>query len=116
MKAHYRTRNGRIVFEIEAQTQKGLFREVAMLQDVFEADENCGACGSTNVRLQYRCIDANDYYSMACCDCGAELRFGQHKQGGTLFAKRTDGERGWKKYKPAGLIESESVPFPTEAS
>lgn len=42
MKAHYRTRNGRMTFEVESESQKGIFRGIAELQAVFEADWKCG--------------------------------------------------------------------------
>lgn len=85
MKAHYRTRNGRIVFEVEGDTQKAVFRAIAELQQVFECDEACGCCGSAEIQLNVGTVDDNDYYGFVCVKCGAELSLGQHKKGGTLF-------------------------------
>lgn len=106
MKAHYKTRNGRIVIEVEAGSQKGLFKAMAEVADVFES-EDCGSCKSNNIVPRVRTHDGNDYYELHCRDCGACLSFGQHKSGSTLFAKRVDEEgsylenRGWKKYSPS---------------
>jgi hypothetical protein len=66
MKAHYRTRNGRIVVEVQAETQKGLFKAIAEAQSVFEADERCGLCLSDDIRFTVRSIDGNDYYELTC--------------------------------------------------
>ncbi len=97
MEASYRTRNGRMMVKIDAKTQKDLFRDLAQFQSVFEADESCGRCGSAQVNFEVRTVDANDYYSLRCLDCGAELSFGQHKQGSTLFPKRGEN-KGWRKW------------------
>jgi len=91
MKAHYRTLNGRLVFEVEGDTQKSLFKAIAELQEIFECDDACGCCGSPHIRLNVRTIDGNDYYGLVCISCGAELAMGQHRNGRTLFPKRTDG-------------------------
>lgn len=111
MKAHYRTRNGRIVFEVQGETQKSLFKQIAQLQDVFEADERCGCCQSENIKLIVRSHDDNEFYEMGCCECRAVLQFGQHKRGETLFPRRYDdqrqiiGDNGWRKFR-AGITES----------
>lgn len=104
MKAHFRTRNNRITFEIEGDTQKALFRGIAELQQVFEADDTCGVCNSADIRFCVRVIEDNEYYELRCQACDGQLSFGQHKKGGSLFAKRRDkdnnilGNRGWYKY------------------
>ena len=61
MKAHYRTRNGRIVVELQAETQKALFKAVAEAQSVFEAADRCGLCESEDLRFNVRSVDGNDY-------------------------------------------------------
>ena len=105
VKAHFKTRNNRLTFEVEGGDQKGLFEAVAELQEVFEADDNCGCCSLANIRFRVRTHDDNKYYELVCQECGAKLSFGQHKKGGTLFAKRTDESgplpnRGWYKWQP----------------
>lgn len=113
MKAHYRTKSGRIVFEVQSDTAKGIFQSIAEVQEVFEADERCGCCDSDwlNFRVRHT-SDKSDYYEMVCRDCGAALRFGQHKSGGTLFVKRFDEQhmplpnRGWSKFQRLTAGES----------
>ena len=93
MKVIY-TANDKLKFELEASGQKEIFKELAMIQEIF-SEEKCGLCGSTNLRFIVRNVDSNDYY---------ELR--QHKKGGTLFPKRKDDEgnylpnKGWHKWTP----------------
>lgn len=119
MKCSYRTRNGRMLFEVCGETQKALFRELAALQSVFEADETCGLCTSPLLQFQVRVIDGNEYFSLVCQQCGAQLSFGQHKQGGTLFRKgANDQARGWRIFQPREEQEShwESEPPPGQNS
>lgn len=44
--------------------------------------EVCDACGSNNIFLSYKNPKGNDYYTIACKKCGAELAFHQKKEGG----------------------------------
>jgi len=105
MKAHYRTFNGRLLFEVEGDTQKALIRAIAELQEIFEAEACCGCCSSQSIHLNVRTVEGNDYYGLVCVDCGAELSLGQHKNGRTLFPKRTSpngdllADRGWKRFR-----------------
>lgn len=107
MKAHYRTKNSRITLEVEGTTVKELFEKVAQLQDIFEAEEECGLCGSQSIRLVSRENDGNRYHELKCLDCGAAFSFGQRKKGGDLFPRRKDkdgnwlADRGWTKYDKA---------------
>jgi hypothetical protein len=99
MKCSYRTRNGRMLFEVTGDTQKALFREIAALQAVFEVDETCGLCQSPAINFEARTVDGNEYFTLRCQNCGAQLNFGQHKQGGTLFPKTAKTpDRGWHIY------------------
>jgi hypothetical protein len=112
MKCKYTSANGRLSFEVEADTQKAIFQKVADLQEVFEADEACGCCGSDHIRFRVRQSESRatgakcDYYELHCHACGARLSFGQHQSGGTLFVKRKDGDgkplpnRGWYIWQP----------------
>lgn len=106
MKAHYRTANGRITFEIEGGSQKELFEGISLLQEVFEADSTCGVCNSPEIRFRVRKVDTYVYYEYHC-KCGARLSFGQSKDMKSLFPKRKDDsgwlpDRGWSKYQPKG--------------
>lgn len=107
MKAHYRTKSNRITFEVEGQSVKDLFRGIAEIQEVFEADDQCGHCESKNIQFRLRRNEGNEFYELACEDCNAALSYGQTKKGDTLFPKRKDAsgtplaDRGWKVWRPA---------------
>jgi hypothetical protein len=105
MEVLYRSRNGRLTAKVEADTPKALFESIAEFQEVFEADEKCGNCGSTNIRFNVRHIDSFTYYEHRC-ECGAALGMGQSKDMKSLFPKRRDKDgnplpnNGWVKYQP----------------
>jgi len=42
----------------------------------------CDCCKSQNLYLSHKAPKGNDYYLIACKDCGAELTFHQKKEGG----------------------------------
>jgi hypothetical protein len=102
MKLRYKP-NAKLEFELEGAGQKEIFKELAIIQEIF-SEEKCGLCGSTNLRFIVRNVEGNDYYELRCSDCGAILAFGQHKKGGTLFPKRKDDSgnylphHGWHKW------------------
>jgi hypothetical protein len=102
MKAHLRLRGGKLVVEVESSTSKDLFRAVAELTAVFEAERECGCCHSQDLQFRVRTIDGNDYYELFCEDCSAAFNFGQTRNGNSLFPKRKDAggillpDRGWK--------------------
>lgn len=102
MKVKYKA-NDKLEFELEASGQKEIFKELALIQEIF-SEEKCGLCVSTNLRFVVRNVESNDYYELRCNECGAVLAFGQHKKGGTLFPKRKDDDgnylpnRGWHKW------------------
>ena len=102
MKVLYRA-NDKLQSELEASGQKEIFKELALIQEIF-SEPKCGMCGSTNLKFVVRNVDGNDYYELRCADCGAILAFGQHKKGGTLFPKRKDDNgnylpnNGWHKW------------------
>jgi hypothetical protein len=107
MKAHYRTRNNRITFEVEGPLIKDLFESISKLQDIFEAEDECGCCGGGAIRMVCRTADSNKYYELKCTDCSAQFSFGQLRQGGDLFPRRRDKagnclpDHGWTKYDKA---------------
>jgi hypothetical protein len=102
MKVKYAV-NNKLQFELEGSGQKEVFKELALIQEIF-GEEACGLCKSTNIKYIVRNVDGNDYYELRCVDCGGILSFGQHKKGGTLFPKRKDDEgaylpnKGWHKW------------------
>jgi hypothetical protein len=93
MKVTYKA-NDKLSFELEAAGQKEIFKELALIQEIFSEDK-CGLCKTTNLKSIVRNVEGNDYYELRCMDCGAVLSFGQHKKGGTLFPKRKDDENNW---------------------
>lgn len=97
MKLTYKV-NERLAFELEAAGQKEVFKELAVIQEVF-GENSCGACNKENIKFIVRNVEGNDYYELKCNDCGAILAFGQHKKGGTLFPKRKDDENNWLPHK-----------------
>ena len=97
MQATYKTRNGRIAITATGDSAKDLFRELASIIEIFDADEACGKCGSQAIVPRFRVIDDNAYYEMACTDpkCRARLALGQTKKGDMLFVKRKDKDDNW---------------------
>lgn len=104
MEAQYKTRNGRMVVKVEAEDQKTIFKQIAAVQEVFEAETDCGLCKSQDIRFRVRSVDDNEYFELTCTNCNARFEFGQHRKGGSLFPKRRDESgkylpnRGWSKY------------------
>lgn len=102
MKVLYKA-NDKLTFELEGSGQKEVFKELAVIQEIF-AEGQCGLCNKNNIRFIVRSVEGNDYYELRCSDCGGILAFGQHKKGGTLFPKRKDDDgnnlpnRGWHKW------------------
>ena len=103
MKVKYTDTNGGFSVELEGDTQKEIFSQLAKFQEIF-GETQCGKCGSTNLRFVVRVVDDNEYYEIRCLDCGAKLSFGLNKKGGGLFPKKKaeDGswlpDKGWMKY------------------
>jgi hypothetical protein len=102
MEAHYWTRSGRLLVKMTGETQKDVFRQLAVAEEIFDAEDRCGCCASTNIQFRVRTVENFDHYELACCACDARFEFGQHKNGQTLFPKRRDeaGQAlpngGWK--------------------
>jgi hypothetical protein len=94
MKVKYTDRNGAFSVELEGDTQKDIFSQLAKFQEVF-GESSCGKCGSTNLKFVVRAIDDNEYFEIRCMDCGAKLAFGVHKKGGGLFPKKKDEQGNW---------------------
>jgi hypothetical protein len=115
VKANYKTANGRLTFEVSGETVKDIFMQVALVQEVFDADQECGCCKSKNLRFQFRQVESFKFYELACGDCRARMSFGQSKDQVHLFPKRKgeDGRwlenRGWK-YQPVGQAATAAPP------
>jgi hypothetical protein len=98
IEATYKTMRGNLLLKVSGETVKAVFKEIAHVAEVFDADTECGLCHSTDLRYRTRTIDGNDYFELSCLSCGGALKFGQHKTGGTLFANRGEGENGWTRF------------------
>jgi len=104
MEAQIKSADGRMIFKLEGDTVKTLFKAIAGVQEVFTRETHCGCCKSHDIHFRVRTIDENDFYELACGDCGARFEFGQNKKGGGLFPKRKDengkplANGGWGKY------------------
>ena len=102
MKAQFKV-TGRLIVEVEGGDQKDLFKQLAVVQEVF-GEDTCGKCKGTDVKFVNRNVEDNDFYEIQCRKCGAKIAFGSHKKGGTLFPKRKDeagnwiGSNGWGKW------------------
>lgn len=71
----------------ECEDQLKFFRAASFVSDI---PDICGHCQSTNLRFLFRTPKGYEYASIECLDCHYELKYGQHKEGNTLFAK------GWE--------------------
>jgi len=112
MKCRLKTNN--LEFEIEGNTQKELFSQIAEVMEIF-GEKNCGLCKGTNLKYVVREIQSNSYFELTCSDCGGKLTFGQLKaKQGKLFPKRKltkegkpsikndasyTSSKGWTKYR-----------------
>ncbi len=94
MKLHYTSRSGRLIAEIDAETQSDAFSQLSSFQEVFDETE-CGKCSSDNLRFVTRNVDDNQYHELKCLDCNAKMTFGSMKKGGGLFPRRKDKEGNW---------------------
>lgn len=112
IKLSYRT--DKMLFELEGETPKELFQDLAEVQSVFEADKACGKCNNTNLQFRVRTTQDGTFYEMLCMACTAALTFGQRRDGG-LYPKRKDSEgmtlanRGWKTWGKAAEADGEFV-------
>lgn len=109
-----------IVVEVDGPTVKDLWKQLAACDDAF-ANTVCAAkidgkvVKSEQVHFAHRVVDDNDYFEQVCVDNTPEAhtlkfykrRFGQHKNGKTLFPKDSvadipegdiPGLAGWSKY------------------
>lgn len=50
----------------------------------------CDACGKDNIYLSHKNIKDNEYFTIVCKDCGAELSLHQKKVGGGFYVKFGD--------------------------
>jgi len=97
MKLQYTSSNGRLSVEIESETPKSAFGDLAQFQEIFE-HPRCGKCSGEDLRFVVRHVEDNDFYEIHCTNskCRARLAFGQHKgKAGTLFPHRKNSNGEW---------------------
>lgn len=115
MKVRYTSGNGQLVFDVEAETAKALFSQLGSIQELFEAETECGLCQSKDIRYSARVVEEFDFYELACRSCRAQFRFGQKKKGGELFPKRKDDDGnwlpngGWSRWEPTTTLQAVPV-------
>ena len=86
MKARIKTTTD-LSFQVEAETEEELFKQVARVQEVFQ-HKSCGKCSSPNVRFVCRHDSSeNDWLEVVCQECRAKLIFGRTKKGGQIYPK-----------------------------
>lgn len=104
MEFNYRTLGGRLIIKGEFTTTTELFAAVGLIAEALDGDDACGKCNSPHIYPKARPAQEYVYYELVCADCGARLSFGQHKKGGSLWAKRTNesgmylDNRGWNNF------------------
>lgn len=92
---------GRVTFESEVANAKAAVEFLAQVEEI-AGEESCGLCKSTAIAHDVREFGGNKYYKLVCQSCGAQMDFGQNRDGVGLFAKRRDSDtkqslpnRGW---------------------
>ena len=92
----YSAGNG-VVVQVEAENVKESVKAMATYMEVF-GEQACGCCASKAIHWEHRRVNDNDYYSIRCGQCNAELSLGQTKTGNRLFAKRKEhpDTNGWQ--------------------
>ena len=106
IEATYKTQRGNLLLKVSGESVRAVFKEIAHVAEVFDVEQACGLCNSAHVRFRARTVDSNDFFELACMDCGGRLSYGQHKTGGTLFPKRKEGQNGWTRYEETAGVRS----------
>jgi len=76
-----------ITFKGVAKSQQDVFRKVAFWSSL---PTKCTACNSTNVRPDHRTPKDYEFYSIRCCDCGAECKIGERKDNKGMFFREDE--------------------------
>ncbi len=113
IKAHYKTMSGRVTVEVSGDSIKDVYRDLAMVQEVLDAESKCGCCNSDQIGFGHRIVDDNQFFELRCRACTAQFSFGQTKKGERLFPKRKDKDGntlpngGWSVWQGARHEEEE---------
>ena len=103
-----RVKSGNVEIEVPFERITEMFANVGPIQEVFALTKECGACGSTNTRLNHKSHGDYDFFEGVCMDCTAALGFGQRKDGTGIFPKMKDKDgntlpdKGWAVYQKSG--------------
>lgn len=100
--------DGKTTFVMEAATPKEAFSKLALVDELF-SEKECGCCHSADIKFVQRKVENGFYLEMRCQKCGAQLAYGQNKEGGGIFVKKWDSEKrcampngGWYIYQKQG--------------
>jgi hypothetical protein len=75
----YKLKLGNGTIEAECQDMKSAHKFGTVYGAIPKA---CDACKSEDIFLSHRCVQENNYYFIACKDCGAEFSLHEYKKGG----------------------------------
>lgn len=106
LRLEYVSKSKQLKATFDGKGEKEIFEQIAHFQEVFENNQVCGLCNSTDVHFSVREVDGNSYYEKVCLYCRGKFSYGQHKQGGTLFPNNT---KGWHKWTPGDNAEDNDV-------
>ncbi len=106
MIVRYKSPDDRMEIEVECSSLKELFVKLGPIQELLLEHFRCGCCGKTNIRFSHRVWDENDYFTLRCMDCTAELKMGQRKDGFSMWPKTDGPGGGWSIYERGAKSES----------
>lgn len=90
MKAVYKV-NENLSFEVDAETDVDMFRQLAHLQEIFSHTTDPDG---NPALFSVRTVEDNEYFEMvSSVNRRIKLQFGQNKKGGGLFPKRIDDDK-----------------------
>lgn len=94
-KLRIQTRSG-TWFECDATNHEDAIKTLSMWGEML-TEPDCGRCGCKDLIPKHRRAQQYDYYHLECRnpECGAQLAFGQLREGGGVFPKRKDQNDNW---------------------
>ena len=107
MKAELKVRPN-LIITLEEDKMTDLFELMSAAQEVFS--ENCGKCGSDDIRFLVRKNDKSTFLELQCNKCFSKLPISPHdNKMGTIYPKRYTKDKetdkltwlpnsGWQKY------------------
>lgn len=93
------TEVGGATFQSDCKGPKEAAMFIGSVHSVFQP-QVCGCCGNEHTHVNYRKQGGYDFLEHKCDKCGATLKIGENKEGGTLFLARSEHREtyGWSKY------------------